>query len=113
VGSLSRGAATPLLFILLLGATGAGSAAHAQLKVRYPIVDYREVEIEPFGDVTFDKPKSGLSNSQRFRSNRRGAPSDLIQALTIPCRADVRRLAHAEASEASHSVRHNFASMAF
>ena len=113
MGSLSRGAATPLLFILLLGATGAGSAAHAQLKVRYPIVDYREVEIEPFCDVTFDKPKSGLSNSQRFRSNRRGAPSDLIQALTIPCRADVRRLAHAEASEASHSVRHNFASMAF
>src|SRR5689334_9420701 len=54
VGSLSRGGATPLLVILLLGATGAGSAAHAQLKVRYPVVDYREVEIEPFGDITFD-----------------------------------------------------------
>ena len=37
-----------------------------QLKVRYPIVDYREVEIEHFGDITFDKPKSGLSNNQRY-----------------------------------------------
>jgi high-affinity iron transporter len=64
--SLSRGAATPLLVILLLGGLGANSAAHAQLKVRYPIVDYREVEIEPFGDITFDKPKSGLSNNQRY-----------------------------------------------
>jgi high-affinity iron transporter len=64
--SLSRGAATPLLVILLLGGLGAGSAAHAQLKVRYPIVDYREVEIEHFSDITFDKPKSGLSNNQRY-----------------------------------------------
>jgi hypothetical protein len=66
VASLSQGAATPLLVILLLGATGAGSAALAQLKVRYPIVDYREVEVEPFSDLTFDKPKSGLSNNQRY-----------------------------------------------
>jgi hypothetical protein len=65
-GSLSRGAVTPLLITLLLGATGAGSTAHAQLKVRYPIVDYREVEIEPFSDITFDKPKNGLSNNQRY-----------------------------------------------
>jgi high-affinity iron transporter len=64
--SLSRGAATPLLIILMFGAMGAGSAAHAQLKVRYPVVDYREVEIEHFGDITFDKPKSGLSNNQRY-----------------------------------------------
>jgi high-affinity iron transporter len=64
--SLSRGAATPLLVILLLGATGAVSAAHAQLKVRYPTVDYREFEVEPFSDLTFDKPKSGLSNNQRY-----------------------------------------------
>jgi len=101
-----------LLSTFLFAVLGAGSPAHAQLKVRYPIVDYREVEIEHFADITFDKPKSGLSNSQRFRSNRRGAPSDLIQALTLPCRADVRRLAHGgELSQ--HSVRHNFASMAF
>jgi high-affinity iron transporter len=66
VASLSRGAATPLLVIFLLGGLGAGSAAHAQLKVRYPIVDYREVEIEHFSEITFDKPKSGLSNNQRY-----------------------------------------------
>jgi high-affinity iron transporter len=66
VASLSRGAAAPLLVILMLDGLGASSAAHAQLKVRYPVVDYREVEIEPFGDITFDKPKSGLSNNQRY-----------------------------------------------
>src|SRR5689334_5857521 len=49
---------------LLVAALGVSSAAHAQLKVRYPIVDYREFEIEPFADTTFDKPKSGLSNNQ-------------------------------------------------
>jgi high-affinity iron transporter len=64
--SLSRGAATPLLVILLLGGLGAVSAADAQLRVRYPIVDYREVEIEHFSEITFDKPKSGLSNNQRY-----------------------------------------------
>src|ERR1700738_2686719 len=63
---LSRGAATPLLVILLLGGLGTGSAAHAQLKVRYPIVDYREVEVEHFREITFHKPKSGLSNNQRY-----------------------------------------------
>jgi high-affinity iron transporter len=64
--SLSRGVVTSLLVILMLGGLGASSAAYAQLKVRYPIVDYREFEIEPFGDITFDKPKSGLSNNQRY-----------------------------------------------
>lgn len=64
--SLSRGAATTLLSVFLLGALGAGSTAHAQLKVRYPIVDYREVEIEHFSDITFDKPNSGKSNNQRY-----------------------------------------------
>jgi high-affinity iron transporter len=66
MGALSRGAASPLLVLLLLTGLGAGSTAHAQLKVRYPIVDYREIEIEPFGDLTFDKPKSGLTNNQRY-----------------------------------------------
>jgi high-affinity iron transporter len=66
VASLSRGAATPLLVIFLLSALGAGSGAHAQLKVRYPIVDYREVEIEHFSDITFDKRNSGKTNNQRY-----------------------------------------------
>jgi hypothetical protein len=52
--------------ILLLAALGVSSAAHAQLRIRYPIVDYREFEIEPFADTSFDKPKSGLSNNQRY-----------------------------------------------
>ena len=64
--SLSRGTATPLLVIFLLGALGAGSAVQAQFKVRYPIVDYREIEIEHFGDTTFDKANSGKTNNQRY-----------------------------------------------
>jgi hypothetical protein len=55
-----------LLSTFLFAVLGAGSTAHAQLKVRYPIVDYWEVEIEHFADITFDKPKSGLSNNQRY-----------------------------------------------
>jgi high-affinity iron transporter len=64
--SLRRGAETPLLVIFLLGALGAGSIAHAEFKVRYPIVDYREFEIEHNGDTTFDNPKSGKSNNQSY-----------------------------------------------
>jgi len=64
--SLRRGIETPLVILLLLGGLGAGSVAEAQLKVRYPIVDYREVEIEHFGDITFDKPNSGKTNNQRY-----------------------------------------------
>ena len=52
--------------ILLSGGLATGSAAHAQLKVRYPIVDYREFEIEHFSDITFDKPNSGKTNNQRY-----------------------------------------------
>jgi hypothetical protein len=55
-----------LLAALLFAALGAGSVAHAQLKVRYPIVDYREFEIEHFADTTFGPPKSGQSNNQRY-----------------------------------------------
>jgi hypothetical protein len=64
--SLRRGIETPLVILLLLGGLGAGSVAEAQLKVRYPIVDYREVEIEHFSDITFDKPNSGKTNNQRY-----------------------------------------------
>jgi high-affinity iron transporter len=64
--ALRRGAEMPLVVIFLLGALGAGSAARAQFKVRYPIVDYRELEIEHFGDTTFDSPNSGKTNNQRY-----------------------------------------------
>jgi high-affinity iron transporter len=67
VASLSRGAATPLVVIFLFGALGAGSVGFAdELKVRYPIVDYREFEIEHNGVTTFDSPKSGKSNNQFY-----------------------------------------------
>jgi hypothetical protein len=55
-----------LLAAGVLGALGAGSPAHAQFKVRYPIIDYREVEIEHFGNTTFDQAKSGKSNNQAY-----------------------------------------------
>jgi high-affinity iron transporter len=64
--TLRRGIETPLVVLLLLSGLGAGSAAQAQLKVRYPVVDYREVEIEHFSDITFDKPNSGKTNNQRY-----------------------------------------------
>jgi hypothetical protein len=36
------------------------------LKIRSPIVEFRELEFEHFGQTTFDKPKSGLSNNQAY-----------------------------------------------
>jgi high-affinity iron transporter len=64
--SLTRGAATPLLVMLLLGGLEAGSGLADELKLRYPIVDYREFEIEHNGITTFDSPKSGKSNNQFY-----------------------------------------------
>ena len=41
--------------------------AHADnLKIRSPIVEFRELEIEHFGQTTFDKSKSGLNNYQAY-----------------------------------------------
>ena len=47
--------------IALLGVSGAYAPAKAEFKVRSPIVDYRELEFEHNGDVTFDRPGSGLT----------------------------------------------------
>jgi high-affinity iron transporter len=44
----------------------AASYAHADFKVRSPIVEYREFEFEHNGVTTFDKKKSGLSNNQSY-----------------------------------------------
>lgn len=41
-------------------------AAQAEFKLRYPVIDFHEVEFEHNGDVTFDKPNSGKSNDQSF-----------------------------------------------
>src|SRR5258708_7949986 len=54
------------LAMLFFAVLGVGSGAHAQLKVRYPIVDYGELEIEHFSDITFDKRNSGKTNNQRY-----------------------------------------------
>src|SRR5436853_6098857 len=40
--------------------------ASAEFKVRYPIVEYRELELEHNGSVTFDKRNSGKNNAQSF-----------------------------------------------
>ena len=43
------------------------SQAHADnLEIRSPIVEFGELEFEHFGQTTFDKPKSGLSNNQAY-----------------------------------------------
>src|SRR5260370_5252 len=68
--SLTRGAATPLLVIFLLGGLGAGSVGLAdELKLRYPIVDYREFEIEHNGITTFDSPTSGKTNNEYYKDD--------------------------------------------
>lgn len=41
-------------------------AARAEFKLHYPTVDYRELEFEHNGDITFDKPNSGLNNGQSY-----------------------------------------------
>lgn len=40
--------------------------AQAEFKVRYPIVEFRELEIEHNGSITFDKNKSGKNNNQSY-----------------------------------------------
>jgi hypothetical protein len=44
----------------------AGPVAHAEFKVRSPIVEYGELEIEHNGSLTFDKSKSGKNNGQSY-----------------------------------------------
>jgi hypothetical protein len=51
---------------LVTGLCLAAPAAHAEFKLRYPSVEYREVEIEHNGDTTFDGAKSGKSNNQSY-----------------------------------------------
>ena len=51
----------------VLAAFLAGRApAHAEFKIFYPIIDYREIEFEHNGDTTFDRAKSGKSNNQSY-----------------------------------------------
>jgi len=49
-----------------LGAAATAPPAQAEFKLRYPYVDYREIELEHNGDTTFDKSKSGKNNNQSY-----------------------------------------------
>lgn len=51
--------------VLFVGATMSAASAD-ELKVRSPIVDYLELELEHNGAVTFDKSKSGKNNGQAY-----------------------------------------------
>lgn len=62
MSTLTRNVAGGLALGLCLGAP----AAHAEFKLRYPQVDYREMEIEHNGATTFDKANSGKSNNQSY-----------------------------------------------
>jgi hypothetical protein len=57
--------ATTLIAAGIAGLIG-GAPARAEFKVRYPVIDYREVEVEHNGDVTFDKKNSGKNNNQSY-----------------------------------------------
>ena len=62
MSTLRRNAAGWVALGLCVGAP----AAHAEFKLRYPQVEYREMEIEHNGDTTFDKANSGKSNNQSY-----------------------------------------------
>jgi hypothetical protein len=61
-GAMARRA----MVVLVAGLCCAAPAAHAEFKLRYPTVEYRELELEHNGDTTFDKAKSGKSNNQSY-----------------------------------------------
>jgi hypothetical protein len=51
---------------LCLGILASAGPARAEFKLQYPIIDYRELELEHNGEVTFDKRKSGMNNQQSY-----------------------------------------------
>src|SRR6185437_6921080 len=62
MSTLTKNAVGWLALGLCLGAT----PVHAEFKLRYPQVEYREIEFEHNGDTTFDKANSGKSNNQSY-----------------------------------------------
>jgi hypothetical protein len=54
------------VFMTALAMSTFATPALAEFKLRYPFVDYREVEFEHNGDTTFDKSKSGENNNQSY-----------------------------------------------
>ena len=54
---------------VVLANVAAAPPAHAEFKIRYPNIDYREIEIENNTSVTFDKRKGGNSRQNYFLHN--------------------------------------------
>lgn len=54
------------LLVTALALSTCATPALAEFKLRYPFVDYREIEFEHNGDTTFDKSKSGKNNNQSY-----------------------------------------------
>jgi Cupredoxin-like domain len=63
--ALPRSLANPCVLLAILLAASP-SSARAEIKIRYPIVDYRQFEFEHNGAVSVDKSNSGLNNSQSY-----------------------------------------------
>ena len=55
-----------LIGIVAIAALTFATPLHAEFKLRSPIIDYREFEIEHNGAVTFDKSNSGKNNNQSY-----------------------------------------------
>jgi hypothetical protein len=54
--------------LLTLALGGFATAARADFEMHYPIIDYREIELEHNGSTRFDKANSGKSNNQSYTS---------------------------------------------
>jgi high-affinity iron transporter len=67
--SLRRSSGVPLAVVLFFSVLGMGSAAHAEFRLRYPIVDHREFEIEHFADTTLAGRKAGKATTSAIPMN--------------------------------------------
>jgi len=69
--------------------------AKAEFKVRYPVVEYRELEVEHNGAVTFDKRNSGKNNNQSY-------PNEIEFGFTPEWKVGVEGVTEANAGENLH-----------
>jgi hypothetical protein len=69
--------------------------AQAEFKVRYPIVEYRELEVEHNGSITFDKRNSGKNNNQSY-------PTEIEFGFTPNWKVGVEAVPEANSGENLH-----------
>ena len=62
---LNRTTVTTVIAAAIAALIG-GAPARAEFKLRYPVIDYSEFEVEHNGAVTFDKKNSGKNNNQSY-----------------------------------------------